>query len=101
MRAHEFIQEHRLVWKRNPKTGAVSMKWRCESGPRAGRTVPTIGDCSKPLDIAKAQQMKKTRSVAKSRTAKRAGKTKRVNPASRLTQRLNRALSTYRKKPKK
>lgn len=91
MRASEFIAEHRMVWKRNPKTGGVSIKWRCESGPRKGRTVPAVKDCSGAPDVAQAQRMKVTRQRTKVRQARKAKKTKRVNPASRLASMLNKA----------
>jgi hypothetical protein len=89
MRASEFVTEHRMVWKRNSKTGKVSLKWRCETGPRAGRTVPDVKDCSAAPDIAQAQRLKKTRARTKLRQARRTKRTKRVSPASRLIQRLN------------
>lgn len=88
MKVWEIINEHRMVWKKTP-SGTVSMKWRCETGPRAGRTVPSVNDCSKSLDVAQAQRMKKTRAQTKLRQARKTKKTKRVNPSSKLVQRLN------------
>jgi hypothetical protein len=90
MRAHEFVTEHRMVWKRNPRTGKVSMSWRCEAGPRANRTVPTVADCSSAPDYAKAAKMKKTRARTKVRQARRTARTKRVNPKAKLLRQLNR-----------
>jgi hypothetical protein len=95
MKVWEIINEHRMVWKRTP-SGTVAMKWRCETGQRAGRTVPSVNDCSKPLDVAQAQKMKKTRAQTKLRQARKSKKTKRVNPASKLTQRLNKQNSKKR-----
>lgn len=89
MRAREFVQEHRMVWKRNAKSGKISLRWRCESGPRQGRTVPNASDCSKAPDVAQAQRMKKTRARTKVRQARKTKRTKRVNPASKLASRLN------------
>lgn len=97
MRAWEFVTEHRLVWKRSPN-GGVTMRWRCETGPRAGRTVPRVKDCSEPYNVAQAQRMKKTRSRTKVRQARKAKRTKRINPSSKLTQRLNRILWTMKTK---
>ena len=91
MRASEFITEHQMVWKRSP-SGKVSLKWRCMSGPRAGRTVPKPSDCGKAPNVAQAARMKTTRARTKTRAAKRAKKTKRINPQSRLVQKLNRAM---------
>ena len=89
MRAYEFVTEHRLVFKRNPKTGKISLKWRCESGSRAGRTVPRVTDCSAAPDIAQAQRLKKTRARTKVRQARRTKRTKRINPQAKLAARLN------------
>ncbi len=89
MRAHEFVTEHRMVWKRNARTGRVSLKWRCESGPRKGRTVPQAADCSAAPDMAASQRMKKTRQKTKIRQARRTKRTKRINPAAKLAARLN------------
>lgn len=88
MKVWEIINEHRMVWKRTP-TGAVAMKWRCETGPRQGRTVPKVSDCSAAPDVAQAQRMKNTRAKTKIRQAKKTAKTKRVNPSSKLVQKLN------------
>lgn len=88
MRSEDFLPEHKMVWKRS-KSGKVSMKWRCMSGPRAGRTVPSVSDCSKAPDVAQSIRMKKTRAQTKVRQARKAKKTKRVNPSSRLISRLN------------
>lgn len=95
MRAHEFVTEHRLVFKRNARTGRVNLAWRCEGGPRNNRTVPHVADCGKAPDVAQAQRMKKTRARTKIRQARRTKRTKRINPASKLVARLN----IQRKKP--
>jgi len=84
-----YLAEHRMVWKRNPRTGQVKMAWRCETGPRKNKTVPNVLDCSKPLNVAQAQRTKATRAKTKVRQARKAKKTKRVNPASRLARSLN------------
>lgn len=89
MRASEFIDEHRMVWKRDAKSGKVSLRWRCEAGPRANRTVPAVKDCSGAPDVAQAQRMKTTRQRTKVRQARKTKRTKRVNPSSKLMQRLN------------
>lgn len=91
MRAREFVTEHRLVWKRNARTGQVSLKWRCETGPRKGRTVPKASDCSAAPDMAASQRMKKTRQKTKVRQSRRTNRTKKINPTSRLVTRLNKS----------
>lgn len=89
MRASEFIPEHRMIWRRNPKTGKITLKWRCETGPRANRTVSTLPDCSSAPDMAQSQRMKKTRARTKLRQARRTKRTKKINPISKLIKRLN------------
>jgi hypothetical protein len=96
MRAREFITEHRMVWKRT--SNGVKLRWRCESGPRTGRTVPAVNDCSAAPDIAQAQRMKKTRSRTKIRQSRRTKRTKRINPTSKLVQKLNQAVNKIIKK---
>jgi len=98
MRASEFISEHRLVFKRNPRTGTVSLKWRCETGPRKGRTVPNVNQCSAPPDIGKAARMKATRKRTKAAQARKTKKTKRVDPASRTAARLNKIMKAATKR---
>ena len=95
---YEMLAEHRLVWRRSPKTGKVSLRWRCETGPRAGRTVPTVKDCSDAPNVAQAQRMKKTRQRTKIRQARKSKKTKRVNPASKLSGLLNKMMRAKSKK---
>jgi hypothetical protein len=78
-----------MVWRRNPKTGKVTLRWRCESGPRRNRTVPKVSDCSSAPDVAQAQRMKKTRQRTKVRQARKAKRTKRINPKAKLLKLLN------------
>lgn len=93
MRASEFINqeldEHRMVWKRNPRTGKATLKWRCEGGPRNNRTVPNAADCSSAPNMAASQRMKKTRARTKIRQARRTKRTKKINPVSQIAARLN------------
>jgi hypothetical protein len=92
MRAWEFITEHEMVWthrKVTAKTGKPVMKWRCTSGPRKGRVVPKVTDCSSQPDAAQRERMKTTRARTKIPQARRAKRTKKINTASRLIARLN------------
>lgn len=90
VRASEFVTEHRMVWRRNPRTGKVRLAWRCESGPRKGRTVPDARQCSKGPDVGRAHKMKVTRARTALRQARKAKKTKRINPQHKLLRLLNR-----------
>jgi hypothetical protein len=92
MRAWEFIAEHELVWTRRRVTARTAkpvMKWRCTSGPRKGRVVPHVTDCSDQPDAAQRERMKTTRARTKLPQARRTKRTKRINPVSRLIARLN------------
>jgi len=89
MRASEFITEHKRVFKRNAKTGKLSMKWRCEAGPRKGRIVADPNQCSASLDREKSSKMKLTRAKTKVRQARKTKRTKRLNPAAKLAAQLN------------
>jgi hypothetical protein len=89
MRASEFITEHKKVFKRNARTGKLTMKWRCEAGPRKGRIVAEPNQCSASLDREKSSKMKLTRAKTKVRQARKTKRTKRLNPAARLAAQLN------------
>ena len=89
MRANEFVTEHRLVWQRNPKTGTVKMKWRCETGTRKGRTVPNVSDCNKQIDIGKSVRMRTTRQRTGRVQARKSALTKGRSYSSRLSKKLN------------
>jgi hypothetical protein len=89
MRAHEFVTENKKVFKRNARTGKLSMKWRCASGPRKGRIVAEPNQCSASLDREKSSAMKLTRAKTKVRQARKAKRTKRLNPAAKLAAKLN------------
>ncbi len=87
MRADEFINEHKMIWSRSGDK--LKLKYRCASGPKAGRIVSDASACAAPKDLAKAAQMKRTRATTKVKAARKTKKTKRVNPASKILARLN------------
>jgi hypothetical protein len=89
MRASEFITEHQRVFKRNARTGKITQKWRCTTGPRKGRIVADPNQCSASLDREKSSKMKLTRAKTKVRQARKTKRTKRLNPAARLAAQLN------------
>lgn len=101
MRASEFIFESdeelytetaKMVWgvgKKTARSGKPTLKFRCSSGPRAGRQVSHPSKCHKPMDVAKAQRMKTTRARTKVQAARRTDRTKSINTASVLANRLN------------
>lgn len=92
MRAWEFITEHRLEWSRKRATargGQAVMKWRCTSGPRKGRIVPKVADCSAFVDAKQREKMKTIRARTQKPQARRAARSKKINTASRLIRKLN------------
>jgi len=91
MRASEFITEHSLVYRRNPKTGGITMRWKCGSGSRRGRVVSSIAQCAASPNIAQSARMKATRKRTAAPQARKAKKTKRVNPMVRAAALLNKA----------
>jgi hypothetical protein len=101
MRASEFIFESdekmytetaKMVWgvgKHDARGGQTKLKFRCSTGPRAGRQVSHPSKCHQPVDMAKSQKMKTTRARTKVQAARRTQRTKTINTASVLANRLN------------
>ena len=94
MKINEIITEGAVFARATGKGVAggaakVKMKWRCDTGPRAGRIVGKPADCGGAIDVAKRAKMKKTRARTKVRAARRSKKTKRLNVASKIMQSLN------------
>lgn len=101
MKASEFIFESdedfytetaKMVWgvgKKTARGGTPKLKFRCTTGPRAGRQVTDISKCHKPMDVAQAQRMKTTRARTGVQQARRQQRTKSINTASVLANRLN------------
>ena len=81
------LRETRMAWaKRGNK---VVKKYRCTSGPRKGRVVADPAQCSKPIDMKKRMQLKRTKARMGSRIKRKTARTKRVNPASKMVRKLN------------
>ena len=101
MKAKEFIFEQdeeiytetaKMVWgvgKHDARSGKAKLKFRCTTGPRAGRQVSHPSKCHLPIDVAQAQRMKTTRARTGVQQARRAQITKSINTASVLANRLN------------
>lgn len=76
-----------MAWaKRGAK---VVRKFRCTMGPRKGRIVADLGQCTAAPDVAKRHKLKITKARLGARMARKARRTKRVNPASIRTRKLN------------
>ena len=101
MKASEFItEEHeeiynetaKMVWGRTSGTakgGKTKLRFRCSTGPRAGRQVSHPSKCHQQYNVAKAQKMKTTRARTGPTQARRQQRTKSINTASVLARKLN------------
>lgn len=101
MKASEFIAEEyeqfytetaKMVWGRaagTAKGGKTKLRFRCSSGPRAGRQVSHPSKCHQQYNVAKAQKMKTTRARTGPTATRRQQRTKSINTASVLARKLN------------
>jgi hypothetical protein len=89
MKLKEFssILEARMVWRK--QGNKIKRAVRCTSGPRKGRVVATSSQCSKPINIAKRINLKRTKARLGGRMRFKAKRTKRMNPLSRRLRTLN------------
>jgi hypothetical protein len=111
MKASEFMSEEyeefytetaKMVWgvgKRDARGGTTKLRFRCSSGPRAGRQVSHPSKCHQQYDVAKAQRMKTTRARTGPTQSRHQKRTKSINTASVLANRLNNPRSTKKAKP--
>lgn len=67
----------------------VVRKFRCTTGPRAGRVVSQIGQCFAAPDIGKRIKLKMTKARLGAKMARKAKRTKRVNTTSIAVKKLN------------
>jgi len=92
MKINEIITEG-MVFARVGAGGTgkakVKMKWRCDTGSRAGRIVGSPQQCGAPIDTKRRAAMKTTRARTKVIQARRAKRTKKFNVASRIMHALN------------
>lgn len=65
------------------------MKFRCTSGPRAGRVVSDLKQCGEHPDPAKAAKFRLTKAKKGARIVRKSKRTKRVNPMSKIITQLN------------
>jgi hypothetical protein len=101
MKATEFISEEyeqfytetaKMVWGRTTGTakgGKTKLRFRCSTGPRAGRQVSHPSKCHQQYNVAKAQKMKTTRARTGPTAVRRQQRTKSINTASVLARKLN------------
>ena len=92
MKINEIITEG-MVFARVGAGGTgkakVKMKWRCDTGSRAGRIVGSPQQCGKAIDTKRRAAMKTTRARTKVVQARRSKRTKKFNVASKIMHALN------------
>ena len=88
----EELYEVRAAWGRSPGGRAPKLKFRCGTGPRAGRVVNDPAKCFAHPRTAKAQKMKRVRATTAAKQARKARRTKKTNVASRIIRNLNRMM---------
>jgi len=81
--------DEKQIWARSGKN--VVRKFRCTSGPRKGRIVPSMSKCFGAPNVKAKAAMKRTKARLGKKMSRKSRKTKRVNPASRRVQALNKA----------
>ena len=91
MRISEITEglTEKQIWARSGHK--VVRKFRCTSGPRKGRIVPSMSKCYRAPDTKARAQLKRTKARLGKKMSRKARRTKRVNPASRRVQALNKA----------
>lgn len=89
---HEELYEIRAAFGRGRSKSKPVIKFRCTTGPRAGRLVKDPAKCFAHLDIARAQRMKTTRARTANVQARRTKRTKKTNIASRILRQLNKVI---------
>jgi len=85
----DVIVEAKVVWARKGK--AITRKYRCTFGKRAGRVVASPAQCSAPIDIKKRFALKRLKAKMGGKMARKAKRTKRTNPQSKRIAALNKA----------
>lgn len=86
---NNIVSEAKVVFARRGKS--VTKKFRCTVGPRRGRTVANMSQCTAPIDLKKRFTLKRTKAAMGARMAKKAQRTKRTNPASKIAAKMNKA----------
>ena len=87
MRLEEFVtaeelEEQKMIWVRSGNK--IKLKYRCTSGPKAGRIVPEPTACSTPKDMAKAAELLLTGKPISAQEALRIGLINKVVPLPEL-----------------
>jgi hypothetical protein len=85
----EIVTEAKRVWAKRGKK--LKRMIRCTSGKKKGRTVSSVGACSKAIDVKKRFKMKRIRKRFNAKIVRKAKRTKMFNPLSKRLKSLNKA----------
>jgi len=71
------------------RSGGITRKFRCTSGPRKGRVVADASTCTKPIDMAKRIKARQTRQKRSGIASFKRARTMRTSAASKIIKRTN------------
>jgi hypothetical protein len=83
------LLEHRMIFRRKPKSSGMDISWRCTTGPRKNKTVKSLTQCSAPLNPEKITKMKNTRKKTSKVQSRKTKLTKKIDPVSKLVTKIN------------
>jgi len=86
-----------MAWGKSGKK--IIKKYRCKSGPKAGRLVSEPQQCSRRVDPEKRMKMKRLLAKMGKRMTRKAKRTKQVDPISKQVKRKNEILNNKIAKP--
>ena len=71
------------------RSGGITRKFRCTSGPRKGRVVADPATCTKPIDMKKRIKARQTRQRKSGQASFKRSRTMRTSAASKIIKRTN------------
>ena len=83
------IVEAKRVWAKRGKK--LKRMIRCTSGKKKGRTVASVGACSKAINVKKRFMMKRIRKRFNAKIVRKSRRTKRTNPLSKRLATMNKS----------
>lgn len=84
-----ILVEAKRVWAKRGKK--LKRMIRCTSGKKKGRTVASMGACSKAINVKKRFLMKRLRKRFNTKIVMKGRRTKRTNPLSKRLKTMNKA----------
>ncbi len=87
----EPLTEAKRVWAKRGKK--LKRMIRCTSGKKKGRTVASVGACSKAINVKKRFMMKRIRKRFNAKIVRKAKRTKKFNPLSKRLSTLNKSVN--------